>query len=57
MYSSGVIVRDRSFLREGGWAGANGLEVIPFCAPENWGLHIILPPFLRGSVFLCILIS
>lgn len=28
--------------------------VIPFCAPENGGLHKIVQPFLRGHVFLCI---
>ena len=41
----------------GGWAGANGVGVIPFCAPENGGLHNIMQPFLRGHVFLCIPIS
>ena len=41
----------------GGWAGANGVGVILFCAPENGGLHKIVPPFLRGHVFLCIPIS
>ena len=41
----------------GGWAGANGVGVIPFCAPENGGLHKIVQPFLRGHVFLCIPIS
>ena len=38
-------------------AGANGLGVIPFCAPEKGGLHKIVRPFLRGHVFLCIPIS
>ena len=41
----------------GGWAGANGVGVIPFCALENGGLHKIVQPFLRGHVFLCISIS
>ena len=35
----------------GGWVGANGVGVIPFCAPENVGLHKIVQPFLRGHVF------
>ena len=35
----------------GGWAGANREGVIPFCVPENEGLHKILQPFLRGHVF------
>ena len=53
------IVRDTSFIRggKGGWAGANGVGVIPFCAPENGGLHKIVQPFLRGHVFLCLPIS
>ena len=33
-----MVVSDRSFI-SGGWAGANGVGVIPFCAPENGGLH------------------
>ena len=36
----------------GGGTDANGVGVIPFCAPENEGLHKILQPFLRGSCFL-----
>ena len=28
-----MVVSDRSFIR-GGWNGANGLGIIPFCAPE-----------------------
>ena len=32
-------------------AGANRVEVIPFCAIENEGLHKILQPFLKGHVF------
>ena len=51
-----MVVRDRSFIR-GGWAIANGVGVIPFCAPENRGLHKIVQPFLRRHVFLCTLIS
>ena len=51
-----MVVRDRSFIR-GGWAVANGVGVIPFCAPENRGVHKIVQPFLRGHVFLCIPIS
>ena len=47
----------KGHLLEGGWAGANGVRVIPFCAPENGGLHKIVQPFLRGHVFLCISIS
>ena len=35
----------------GGWASANGEGVIPFCVPENEGLHKILQPFLRDHVF------
>ena len=35
----------------------NGVGVIHFCAPENGELHKIVQPFLRGHVFLCILIS
>ena len=27
-----------------GGAGANGVGVIPFCAPENRGLHKIVQP-------------
>ena len=51
-------LRDQSFIR-GRWAGANGVEATPFCAPENKGLHKILQPFLRGHVhvFLCSPIS
>ena len=49
-------LRDQSFIR-GRWAGANGVEATPFCAPENKGLHKILQPFLRGHVVLCIPIS
>ena len=51
-----MVVSDRSFI-SGVWAGANGVGVIPFCAPENGGLHKIVQPFLRGHVFLCIPIS
>ena len=51
-----MVVSDRSFI-SGGWVGANGVGVIPFCAPENGGLHKIVQPFLRGHVFLCIPIS
>ena len=54
-------IRDRSFIRGGGggglWAGANGVGVAPFCAPENRGLHKIVQPYLRGHVFLCLSIS
>ena len=56
-------IRDRSFIR-GGWVGggglwavANGVGVVPFCAPENRGLHKIVQPYLRGHVFLCLPIS
>ena len=57
-------IRDRSFIR-GGWRGgggglwavANGVGVVPFCAPENRGLHKIVQPYLRGHVFLCLPIS
>ena len=28
----------------GGGAGTNGVGVIPFCAPENRGLHKIVQP-------------
>ena len=49
-------IRDRSFIR-GGCPGANGERVIPFCVPENEGLHKILQPFLSGHVFLCITFS
>ena len=54
-------IRDRSFIR-GGWGGglwavANGVGVVPFCAPENRGLHKIVQPYLRGHVFLCLPIS
>ena len=41
----------------GSSAGANRVEVIPFCAIENEGLHKILQPFLKGHVFFCISIS
>ena len=38
----------------GGWAGANGVGVIPFCAPENGGLHKIVQPFrLNLTRYLC----
>ena len=37
------------------WAGANGVGVIPFCVPENRGLHKIA--YLRGHVFLCLPVS
>ena len=41
---------------EGVWgAGANGVGVIPFCVPENRGLHKIA--YLRGHVFLCLPVS
>ena len=40
-----------------GWVGANGVGIIPFCAPKNGGLHKIRRPFVRGHVFLCIPIS
>ena len=43
-------VRDRSFIG-GGWAGANGVGVIPFCAPENGWLHKIVQPFLCFCAF------
>ena len=39
------------------WAVANGVGVVPFCAPENRGLHKIVQPYLRGHVFLCLPIS
>ena len=57
----GFKVRDWSFIRGGegggrvGWCKWGG--GIPFCAPENRGLHKILQPFLRGHVVLCIPIS
>ena len=45
-----------SHLLEGvGWWKWGG--VIPFCAPQNGGLHDILQPFRRGHAFLCIPIS
>ena len=57
-------IRDRSFIRgaRGGgggglWAVASGVGVVPFCAPENRGLHKIVQPYLRGHVFLCLPIS
>ena len=55
-------IRDRSlFIRGWGggglWAVANGVGVVPFCAPENRGLHKIVQPYLRGHVFLCLPIS
>ena len=55
------LLRDWSFIRSG-WAGANGMGVIHFCAPENGGAAlngctIIVQPFLRGHVFLRIPIS
>ena len=53
-------IRDWSFIRGGGgglWAGANGVGVIPFCAPENRGLHKVVQPYLRGDVGLCLPIS
>ena len=52
-------IRDRSFIRGGRglWAVANGVGVVPFCAPENRGLHKIVQPYLRGHVFLCLPIS
>ena len=31
-------------MRGGGGAGTNGVGVIPFCAPENRGLHKIVQP-------------
>ena len=38
----------------GGWAGANGVGVIPCCAPENGGLHKIVQPFrLNLTRYLC----
>ena len=39
------------------WAVANGVGVVPFCAPENRGLHKIVQPYLSGHVFLCLPIS
>ena len=55
-YLDTFILRDRSFIRGGlGWCKWGA--VIPFCAPENRGLHKIVQPFLRGHVFLCIPIS
>lgn len=45
---------DWSFIRGRGegWAGANEVGVIPFCAPENGGLHKIVQPFSEGpSIF------
>ena len=56
-------IRDRSFIRgRGGGGGGCGLVqmgwgIIPFCAPENRGLHRIEQPYLRGHVFLCLSIS
>jgi len=44
-------------LLEGGLGWCKWGRVIPFCAPENRGLHKIVQPFLRGHVFLCIPIS
>ena len=44
---------DRSFISGEGLAGANGVGVIPLCAPENGELHKIAQPFPRGHVFLC----
>lgn len=41
----------QSFIRGEGLAGANGVEVIPLCAPENGELHKIAQPFLRGHIF------
>ena len=37
------------------WGGANGGGVMPFCVPENRGLHKIA--YLRGHVFLCLPVS
>ena len=61
-------VRDRLFIRGvcvwggGGGrgssgAGANRIEVIPFCAIEYEGLHKILQTFLKGHEFFGIPIS
>ena len=59
-------VRDRLFIRGVGGggggrgsssAGANRIEVIPFCAIEYEGLHKIPQTFLKGHVFFCIPIS
>ena len=44
-------------LEGGGWAGANGVRVIPFVHLKMGGLHEIVQPFLRGHVFLCFPIS
>ena len=46
-----------TFIRRVGWAYANEVGVIPFCAPENGRLYKIVQPFLRSHVFLCIPIS
>lgn len=50
--------RGRSFV-SGGGGGANGVGIVPFCVPENGGLHKIVQPFLRGhDVFrFCVPIS
>ena len=41
-----IFPRDQSFTRGERWAGANRVGVIPFCAPENGGLHKIVQPFI-----------
>ena len=52
-----IFPKDQSFTRGERWAGANGVGVIPFCAPENGVLHKIVQAFLRGHVFFYIPIS
>ena len=50
------VFRDGHLLQGGGggWAGANGVGVIPFCAPENGGLRRIVQPFrLNLTRYLC----
>ena len=54
MISCVVLKLGTGHLLEGGRGGGGGWckwgGVIPFCAPENRGLHKILQPFLRGHV-------
>lgn len=38
----------------GGWAEAKGVGIIPFCVPENGGLHKIVQPFLGGHDVFCL---
>ena len=49
-----VFPRDQSFTRGERWAGANRVGDIPFCAPENGGLHKIVQPFFYIPIIISV---